>query len=412
MQKLNVNEIFASINGEVNRWGQGSPTVFIRLQGCNLSCSYCFGVLPGRRIPRIILPCDSNKKIYDIKKGDKLLTFDENKELVETTVIDIHRREVNEWLRIKINNKDYFVTPEHPFFTSRGLIDAQNLKIGDMILHGKFQDKLSHKMKNNNPMKNPEVVGRSTQNTDYKIGYNFWNEHRKDEKKLVIRNGYAVQKITKFNRFDSKYYNSTRPEPLKVYNFTCSPYDTYLVDYMWVHNCDTHYANVGLRWDVYSIDDLLAKIKSFGIKRVTITGGEPLLQTNVFILIKRLNFAGYQVSIETNGTMGIPEDLLSWRNICWIVDYKTEFPEQMIGENYLKLQRTDYIKFVINNEEDFKNALLIKEDMQDKGAKGQFAFSPAGADPALASNIVDWLIEQKIDDVLVNLQIHKIISVK
>jgi 7-carboxy-7-deazaguanine synthase len=38
---LRVHSIFKSINGEVTRNGQGSLCTFIRLQGCNLSCSYC-----------------------------------------------------------------------------------------------------------------------------------------------------------------------------------------------------------------------------------------------------------------------------------------------------------------------------------------------------------------------------------
>jgi 7-carboxy-7-deazaguanine synthase len=38
---MRINEIFGSVDGEVNRWGQGKPTLFIRLQGCNLRCSYC-----------------------------------------------------------------------------------------------------------------------------------------------------------------------------------------------------------------------------------------------------------------------------------------------------------------------------------------------------------------------------------
>ena len=36
-----VNSIFNSIDGEVNFFGQGLLTTFIRLQGCNLKCSYC-----------------------------------------------------------------------------------------------------------------------------------------------------------------------------------------------------------------------------------------------------------------------------------------------------------------------------------------------------------------------------------
>lgn len=38
---LIVNEIFSSINGEINKQHQGSLCTFIRLQGCNLRCGYC-----------------------------------------------------------------------------------------------------------------------------------------------------------------------------------------------------------------------------------------------------------------------------------------------------------------------------------------------------------------------------------
>lgn len=38
---LYVNDIFLSIDGEVNYWGQGGFSIFIRLGGCNLSCRYC-----------------------------------------------------------------------------------------------------------------------------------------------------------------------------------------------------------------------------------------------------------------------------------------------------------------------------------------------------------------------------------
>jgi len=39
--KIKINEIFTSIDGEVNRYGQGGLTTFIRFAGCNLRCSYC-----------------------------------------------------------------------------------------------------------------------------------------------------------------------------------------------------------------------------------------------------------------------------------------------------------------------------------------------------------------------------------
>jgi 7-carboxy-7-deazaguanine synthase len=38
---MRINRIFNSINGEITSLFQGSISTFIRLQGCNLRCSYC-----------------------------------------------------------------------------------------------------------------------------------------------------------------------------------------------------------------------------------------------------------------------------------------------------------------------------------------------------------------------------------
>lgn len=38
---MRIHSIFRSVDGEVNQWGQGTLTTFVRLQGCNLDCSYC-----------------------------------------------------------------------------------------------------------------------------------------------------------------------------------------------------------------------------------------------------------------------------------------------------------------------------------------------------------------------------------
>lgn len=176
--------------------------------------------------------------------------------------------------------------------------------------------------------------------------------------------------------------------------------------------CDTKYAQAESNRNSMAMKHLLTEIASFGIKRVTITGGEPLMQENVTSLISGLIFKNYQVSVETNGSINIPTEWLNWHNVCWVVDYKMEFMDQMIGANYLKLVHGDWIKFVIQDINDFDKAILIKNDLKNKKCRAQFAFSPAGASPELASQMVEWLIEEKIDDVILNLQIHKIISVK
>ena len=68
------DSIFTSIQGESS--DTGLPTCFIRLYGCNLSCGYCIGIKGGRHIPKVIMSREPNKKINEVKIGDKLMTLD------------------------------------------------------------------------------------------------------------------------------------------------------------------------------------------------------------------------------------------------------------------------------------------------------------------------------------------------
>ena len=178
--------------------------------------------------------------------------------------------------------------------------------------------------------------------------------------------------------------------------------------------CDTAYAQNISSADVVNltIPEILGTIESFGIKRVTITGGEPLLQKETFCLINKLFYDGYQISVETNGSIKIPITPCSHPDICWVVDYKMEFPKQMILSNYYNLNKNDFVKFVIEDKERLDWAIRIKKSLQTSGCKAQFAFSPIGADFKLAGEMTKWILDRKIDDVIVNLQIHKIINVK
>ena len=61
--------------------------------------------------------------------------------------------------------------------------------------------------------------------------------------------------------------------------------------------CDTAYAfHEGKDM---SIDEILQKVANFKIPLVEITGGEPLMQDNVYTLMKRLIKEGYKVMLET-----------------------------------------------------------------------------------------------------------------
>jgi|TARA_B100001540_G_C15722372_1_gene603673 7-carboxy-7-deazaguanine synthase len=73
--------------------------------------------------------------------------------------------------------------------------------------------------------------------------------------------------------------------------------------------CDTDFDI----FDEMSIQQIVEKISEFNCKKIIFTGGEPALQ-NLEPLINKLRPHGYIFSIETNGTVELPEGLIDW--IC------------------------------------------------------------------------------------------------
>lgn len=73
--------------------------------------------------------------------------------------------------------------------------------------------------------------------------------------------------------------------------------------------CDTDF----LTFKTMNAIDLLGEISNFDCKRIIFTGGEPMLQ-DLWPLHRLLKARGYTLSVETNGTIEVPEGLLDW--IC------------------------------------------------------------------------------------------------
>lgn len=74
--------------------------------------------------------CESGRKhIQDIRKGDRIL----NASGVDT-VADTHRREVPYGVKVKSQGQHFIASPNHPIFTQRGWVGAQDLRPGDYAL--------------------------------------------------------------------------------------------------------------------------------------------------------------------------------------------------------------------------------------------------------------------------------------
>ena len=176
--------------------------------------------------------------------------------------------------------------------------------------------------------------------------------------------------------------------------------------------CDTTYSfNVNDAADM-TIDEILEKCAEIGYHNITLTGGEPLVWSNIKILILCLCEAGYQVNVETNGSISLYA-LTALRaekhlDLFFTVDYKTPY-SQMSGKmnrdafNCLDI-RKDIVKCVVADVHDMDDALAYLDAM------GRFNiwFSPVYG-KIEPSEIVDYVKQHKRQDITVQVQLHKII---
>ena len=118
--------------------------------------------------------------------------------------------------------------------------------------------------------------------------------------------------------------------------------------------CDTGYAQDMHKGEELSCTEILHEVEQYHCKNITLTGGEPLLQGNKAIaLVQLLCSHGYEVNIETNGSIDIAS-LADIRGTIITMDYKCPSSGQekkMLVGNLVKLRRQDVLKFVMAEED-------------------------------------------------------------
>ena len=168
--------------------------------------------------------------------------------------------------------------------------------------------------------------------------------------------------------------------------------------------CDTAYAfHEGKNM---SIDEILQKVENFGIHLVEITGGEPLMQDNVYTLMKRLIEKGYKVMLETGGSISlerVPKDVIK------IMDLKcpgSGEQEKNNLDNLKLLAPHDEVKFVILDRKDYEwSRDIIKKFKINETA--HILLSPV-FDKLELKEMVKWILEDRLP-VRLQTQLHKII---
>lgn len=169
--------------------------------------------------------------------------------------------------------------------------------------------------------------------------------------------------------------------------------------------CDSPYAfHEGRKM---SIDEVADAVLAYGCPLVEMTGGEPLLQKDVYPLMERLHAAGRQVLIETGGHRSL-EHVPAWATV--VMDVKCpgsgEAAKHDAG-NFARLRPHDEVKFVIADRADYDYAkdVIARESLVGRVAAIHVSPVHGRLD---SKTLSEWVLEDKLP-VRVQLQLHKYI---
>ena len=155
-----------------------------------------------------------------------------------------------------------------------------------------------------------------------------------------------------------------------------------------------------------SIETVYEEVSKMSPRLVEVTGGEPLLQPGVLPLMKRLLDNGFQVLLETSGSLDIGE---VDPRVVKIVDLKAPESGEVEANdwsNIEKLMSHDEIKFVVQSRKDYEWA---KEVMADYELAGRCAILMGVVFGQLKpEDLVEWIVEDNLP-VRMQLQMHKYI---
>lgn len=167
--------------------------------------------------------------------------------------------------------------------------------------------------------------------------------------------------------------------------------------------CDTTYAfHEGQKM---SVDDVLQQVDRYGSPLVEVTGGEPLLQEDVYPLMDRLLESGRTVLLETGGQVDVsrvPGDVIK------VMDVKCPASGESAKNDWGNIDRLgsrDQVKFVIQDREDYEFArdTLKRHALERRCAAVLFSPVHGVLEP---KDLSAWILEDRLP-VRLQLQIHK-----
>ena len=168
--------------------------------------------------------------------------------------------------------------------------------------------------------------------------------------------------------------------------------------------CDSTYAfEEGEEW---KLDQIISRVREAGVSLIELTGGEPLLQEECYLLIKLLLEERYTVLLETNGSISL-KNVDS--RVVKIMDIKcpsSGMSAHMDFSNIAYLDQKDETKFVVADRGDFDWTRRII-DRCGLIEKCKVLISPVFSELE-AREVASWILEERLP-VRLQLQLHKFI---
>jgi len=175
--------------------------------------------------------------------------------------------------------------------------------------------------------------------------------------------------------------------------------------------CDTLWAVEEPAREEMTVSEIIQWVESTGIKNVTLTGGEPMLQKDIRELLVRFSGDPFiRVEVETNGAVDLSPYFGISDRISYTVDYKcpgSGMERFMIGHNFKRLRECDTVKFVVTDRFDLMRMFEVIEQYRLTEVCKVYVSPVFGRiDP---QEIVEELLQRKANDVRLQLQLHKLI---
>ncbi len=176
--------------------------------------------------------------------------------------------------------------------------------------------------------------------------------------------------------------------------------------------CDTRWScDPEAEAELMTEEELHSWVKQSGVRNITLTGGEPLLAPEIDVLLRRLGQdPELRIEVETNGSISLAPFLEIPGDISFTMDLKcpgSGMAEHNRMENLALLRNVDTVKFVVSDRTDL---MWMREQVEkyQLAERCKVYISPVFGriDP---QEIVEYIKEYTMNDVRVQLQLHKYI---